>query len=76
MSSPQERAPWTASRRACRARLTAASAVALVAGLLVGCTQSASMDGDLASRTRDSETIKPAGYINPDAASTEAPWAP
>jgi len=38
-----------------------------------GCAQSGATDGRTASaiRDRDSETIKPAGYINPDPAWTQ-----
>ncbi len=73
MSGPQKKAFWMASRRACGARATAAFAIAVVAGLLAGCAQSGATDGRTAwaNRDRDSETIKPAGYINPDPAWTQ-----
>src|SRR5260370_40799768 len=72
MSGPQKKAFWMASRRACGARATAAFAIAVVAGLLAGCAQSGATGGRTASaiRDRDSETIKPAGYINPG-----PPWS-
>jgi len=73
MSGPQKKALWMASRRAGGARATAAFAIAVVAGLLAGCAQSGATDGRTAwaNRDRDSETIKPAGYINPDPAWTQ-----
>jgi len=62
MSGPQKKAHWTA-----------AFAIAVAVGLLAGCAQSGGTDGRMAwaSRVRDSETIKPAGYINPNPAWTQ-----
>jgi hypothetical protein len=56
-----------------KAHRTAAFAIAVVAGLLAGCAQSGATDARMAStiRDRDSETIKPAGYIDPNPASTQ-----
>ena len=72
MSGAQKKPDWMASGRACGARVTAAFAIAVVAGLLAGCAQSGATDARTAwaNRERDSETIKPAGYINPDPAWT------
>ncbi len=73
MSGPQKKPHWMSSRRACGARVTAAFAIAVVAGSLAGCAQSGATDGRAgwADRERDSETTKPAGYVNPDPA-----WTP